>query len=156
MNLYLKFIDKYEEKISAIEIILMVFITAFLGSMFIFSLSLADKTSSLALFVMFCFSLASVHYFWVFLADNIQFGKDVNEASAQAEKKWGVAKKKFEEEKDAEFRIRFRKIKMDVIKFGISILPVGLLGYAVDWMPIFHNMKEWLNTLGTIFIGIFN
>ena len=45
---------------------------------------------------------------------------------------------------------------MDVIKFGISILPVGLLGYAVDWMPIFHNMKEWLNTLGTIFIGIFN
>ena len=156
MNFYLNFIAKHEEKISGFEVLLMFFITAFLGGMFIFSLSLADRTSSLALFVMLVLSLASVHYFLVFLADHKQFGKDIDEACKQAEKKWGVAKKKFEEEKDAEFRIRFRKIKMDVIKFGISILPVGLLGYAVDWMPIFHNMKEWLNTLGTIFIGIFN
>lgn len=156
MNLYLKFIENYEEEISALEIILMVFVTAFLGSMFIFSLSLANKDSSLALFLMLCLSLASVHYLLAFLAGNRQFGKDVNEACEQAEKKWGEAKKKFEEEKDAEFSIRFRKIKLDAIKFGIFFLPVGLLGYKVDWMPIFHNIKEWLSTLGTIFIGIFN
>ena len=110
----------------------------------------------MALFVMLGLSLASVHCFLVFLADNKQFGKDIDEACAQAEKKWGEAKEKFEKEKDAEFRITSRKIKLDVIKFGVYFLPVGLLGYKVDWWPIFHNVKEWLNTLGAIFVGIFS
>ncbi len=156
MNWYRNFIDKHEEKISSFEVFLMVYITIFLGVMFIFSLSLADKASSLALFVMLGLSLASVQSFFVFLADYRQFGKDIDEACAQAEKKWGEAKKKFEEEKDAEFRITFRKIKLDAVKFGVYFLPVGLLGYAVDWMPIFHNIKEWLHALGAIFVGIFS
>lgn len=156
MNLYLNFIAKHEEKISGFEVILMLVITAFLGEMFIFSLSLADRTSSFVLFVMLVLSLASVHYFFVFLADYKQFGKDIDEACKQAEKKWGEAKEKFEKEKDAEFRITFRKIKLNVVKFGICFLPVGLLGYAVDWMPIFHNVKEWLHALGAIFVGIFS
>lgn len=156
MNLYLNFIAKHEEKISSFEVFLMVFITVFLGVMFIFSLSLADRASSLALFLMLGLSLASVHSFFVFLAENNQFGKDVKAACEQAEKKWGEAKKKFEEEKNAEFRITFRKIKLDAVKFGIYFLPVGLLGYAVDWMPIFHNVKEWLHALGAIFVGIFS
>lgn len=156
MNFYRNFMAKHEEKISGFEVLLMLVITAFLGEMFIFSLSLADRTSSLVLFVMLVLSLASVHYFWVFLADYKQFGKDIDEACKQAEKKWGEAKKKFEKEKDAEFRITFRKIKLDAVKFGIYFLPVGLLGYAVDWMPIFHNVKEWQHALGAIFVGIFS
>ena len=158
MNFYFDFdfIAKHEKKISVTEFVTMIVITIFLGSMFIFSLSLSDKTSSLVLFVMIVLSLASVHFFLVFLADHKQFGKDIDEACAQAEKKWGEAKKKFEEEKDAEFRITFRKIKLDAVKFGIYFLPVGLLGYAVDWMPIFHNVKEWLHALGAIFVGIFS
>lgn len=156
MNFYLNFIAKHEKKISGFEVLLMLVITAFLGEMFIFSLSLVDRTSSLALFVMLGLSLASVHYFLVFLADHKQFGKDIDEACKQAEKKWGEAKKKFEKEKDAEFRITFRKIKLDAVKFCICFLPVGLLGYKVDWLPIFHNVKEWLNVLSNIFVGIFN
>ena len=124
----------------------MLVITAFLGEMFIFSLSLADRASSLVLFVILGLSLA----------DYKQFGKNIDEACKQAEKKWGEAKKKFEKEKDAEFRITFRKIKLDVVKFSICFLPVGLLGYKVDWLPIFHNVKEWLNVLSNIFVGIFN
>ena len=134
----------------------MLVITAFLGEMFIFSLSLADRASSLVLFVILGLSLVSVHYFLVFLADYKQFGKNIDEACKQAEKKWGEAKKKFEKEKDAEFRITFRKIKLDVVKFSICFLPVGLLGYKVDWLPIFHNVKVWLNVLSNIFVGIFN
>ena len=156
MNFYRNFMAKHEEKISGFEVLLMLVITAFLGEMFIFSLSLADRTSSFVLFVMLVLSLASVHYFLVFLADYKQFGKDIDEACKQAEKKWGEAKEKFEKEKDAEFRIKFRKIKLDVIKFGICFLPVGLLGYKVDWWPIFYNVKEWLNVLSNIFVGIFN
>ncbi len=154
MNFYLDFIDRHEEKISAAEFVAMIVIMLFLGSMFVFSLSLADKASSLVLFVMLGLSLASVHCFGVFLSDYKQFGKDIDEACAQAEKKWGEAKEKFEKEKDAEFRIKFRKIKLDVIKFGIYFLPVGFLGYKVDWWPIFHNVKEWLQTMGSIFSGI--
>ena len=134
----------------------MLVITAFLGEMFIFSLSLADRASSLVLFVILGLSLVSVHYFLVFLADYKQFGKNIDEACKQAEKKWGEAKKKFEKEKDAEFRITFRKIKLDAVKFCICFLPVGLLGYKVDWLPIFNNVKEWLNVLSSIFVGIFN
>lgn len=156
MNFYFDFIAKHEKKISVTEFVTMIVITIFLGSMFIFSLSLSDKASSLALFVMLVLSLASVHYFLVFLADHKQFGKDIDEACKQAEKKWGEAKKKFEKEKDAEFRITFRKIKLDAAKFCICFLPVGLLGYKVDWWPIFHNVKEWLNVLSNIFVGIFN
>ena len=156
MNFYRNFMAKHEEKISGFEVLLMLVITAFLGEMFIFSLSLADRTSSFVLFVMLVLSLASVHYFLVFLADYKQFGKDIDEACKQAEKKWGEAKKKFEKEKDAEFRITFRKIKLNVVKFGICFLPVGLFGYKVDWWPIFHNVKEWLNVLSNIFVGIFN
>lgn len=156
MNFYRNFMAKHEEKISGFEVLLMLVITAFLGGMFIFSLSLADRTSSFVLFVMLVLSLASVHYFLVFLADHKQFGKDIDEACKQAEKKWGEAKKKFEKEKDAEFRITFRKIKLDVIKFGVCFLPVGLLGWKVDWWPIFYNVKEWLNVLSNIFVGIFN
>lgn len=156
MNFYRNFMAKHEEKISGFEVLLMLVITAFLGGMFIFSLSLADRTSSFVLFVMLVLSLASVHYFLVFLADYKQFGKDIDEACEQAEKKWGEAKKKFEKEKDAEFRIKFRKIKLDVIKFGVCFLPVGLLGWKVDWWPIFYNVKEWLNVLSNIFVGIFN
>lgn len=156
MNFYRNFMAKHEEKISGFEVLLMLVITAFLGEMFIFSLSLADRTSSFVLFVMLVLSLASVHYFLVFLADYKQFGKDIDEACKQAEKKWGEAKKKFEKEKDAEFRIKFRKIKLDVIKFGVCFLPVGLLGWKVDWWPIFYNVKEWLNVLSNIFVGIFN
>ena len=132
----------------------MLVITAFLGEMFIFSLSLADRASSLVLFVILGLSLVSVHYFLVFLADYKQFGKNIDEACKQAEKKWGEAKKKFEKEKDAEFRITFRKIKLDVVKFCICFLPVGLLGWKVDWLPIFYNVKEWLQTMGSIFSGI--
>lgn len=154
MNFYLNFIAKHEEKISGFEVLLMLVITAFLGGMFIFSLSLSDKTSSLVLFIMLVLSLASVHFFLVFLADFKQFGKDIDEACAQAEKKWGEAKEKFEKEKDAEFRIKFRKIKLDVVKFCICFLPVGLLGWKVDWLPIFYNVKEWLQTMGSIFSGI--
>lgn len=156
MNFYRNFMAKHEKKISGFEVLLMLVITAFLGEMFIFSLSLADRTSSLVLFVMLVLSLASVHYFFVFLADYKQFGKDIDEACKQAEKKWGEAKEKFEKEKDAEFKITFRKIKLNVVKFGICFLPVGLLGYKVDWCPIFHNVKEWLNVLSNIFVGIFN
>lgn len=156
MNFYRNFMAKHEEKISGFEVLLMLVITAFLGEMFIFSLSLADRTSSFVLFVMLVLSLASVHYFLVFLADYKQFGKDIDEACKQAEKKWGEAKEKFEKEKDAEFKITFRKIKLNVVKFGICFLPVGLLGYKVDWLPIFHNVKEWLNVLSNIFVGIFN
>ncbi len=156
MNLYLDFIAKHEEKISVTEFLTMVIITAFLGSMFIFSLSLADKTSGLALLVMFMLSLASVHCFLVFLRDYKKFGKDIEEACTQAEKKWGEAKEKFEKEKNAEFTVKFRKIKLDVIKFGVFFVPVGLLGYVVDWWAIFHNIKEWLNALGNICIGIFS
>lgn len=156
MNFYFDFIAKHEKKISVTEFVTMIVITIFLGSMFIFSLSLSDKTSSLALFIMLVLSLASVHCFLVFLADHKQFGKDIDEACAQAEKKWGEAKEKFEKEKDAEFRITFRKIKLDAAKFCICFLPVGLLGYKVDWLPIFHNVKEWLNVLSNIFVGIFN
>lgn len=156
MNFYRNFMAKHEEKISGFEVLLMLVITAFLGEMFIFSLSLADRTSSFVLFVMLVLSLASVHYFLVFLADYKQFGKDIDEACKQAEKKWGEAKEKFEKEKDAEFRIKFRKIKLDVIKFGVCFLPVGLLGWKVDWWPIFYNVKEWLNVLSNIFVGIFN
>lgn len=154
MNFYLNFIAKHEEKISGFEVLLMLVITAFLGGMFIFSLSLADRTSSLALLAMLVLSLASVHYLLVFLADHKQFGKDIDEACAQAEKKWGEAKEKFEKEKDAEFRIKFRKIKLDAVKFCICFLPVGLLGWKVDWLPIFYNVKEWLQTMGSIFSGI--
>ena len=132
----------------------MLVITAFLGGMFIFSLSLADRASSLVLFVILGLSLVSVHYFLVFLADYKQFGKNIDEACKQAEKKWGEAKKKFEKEKDAEFRITFRKIKLDAVKFCICFLPVGLLGWKVDWLPIFYNVKEWLQTMGSIFSGI--
>ena len=132
----------------------MLVITAFLGEMFIFSLSLADRASSLVLFVILGLSLVSVHYFLVFLADYKQFGKNIDEACKQAEKKWGEAKKKFEKEKDAEFRITFRKIKLDAVKFCICFLPVGLLGWKVDWLPIFYNVKEWLQTMGSIFSGI--
>lgn len=156
MNFCLDFIDKHEEKISVIEFIAMVITAMFLGSMFIFSLPLANKTSSLALFIMLILSMASIHCFLVFLTDYKQFGKDIDEACAQAEKKWGEAKENFEKEKDAEFRITFRKIKLDVIKFGVFFLPVGFLGYKVDWWPIFHNVKEWLYTLGTVFVGIFS
>lgn len=156
MNFYFDFdfIAKHEKKISVTEFVTMIVITIFLGSMFIFSLSLSDKTSSLVLFVMLVLSLASVHFFLVFLADHKQFGKDIDEACAQAEKKWGEAKEKFEKEKDAEFRITFRKIKLDVVKFCICFLPVGLLGWKVDWLPIFYNVKEWLQTTGSIFSGI--
>lgn len=156
MNFYFDFdfIAKHEKKISVTEFVTMIVITIFLGSMFIFSLSLSDKTSSLVLFIMLVLSLASVHFFLVFLADFKQFGKDIDEACAQAEKKWGEAKEKFEKEKDAEFRIKFRKIKLDVVKFCICFLPVGLLGWKVDWLPIFYNVKEWLQTMGSIFSGI--
>lgn len=84
MNFYLNFIAKHEEKISGFEVLLMLVITAFLGGMFIFSLSLADRTSSLALLAMLVLSLASVHYLLVFLADHKQFGKDIDEACEQA------------------------------------------------------------------------
>ena len=78
MNFYLNFIAKHEEKISGFEVLLMLVITAFLGGMFIFSLSLADRTSSLALLAMLVLSLASVHYLLVFLADHKQFGNYID------------------------------------------------------------------------------
>ena len=74
----------------------------------------------------------------------------------QSEKMWGDAKEKFDKEKNAEFEIMSKKVKGNIVKFGIFFFSTALLSLKVDWLTVFHNMAEWMHNLGAIFVGIFS
>lgn len=155
MNAFFKFIGAHDEKISKVELSVIACIAICACFLFIFSLSLEDKKSSIALFFMIILGLLSLRFFLVFLANYIAFGKKIKEAEKQLEKKFGKNKDDFLNKTNAEFAVINRNLQIDAVKFGLLFLPVGFLGWQVDWWPIFHNVKEWLASLVNIFIGMF-